>query len=182
MRHLLIDYENIQPDNIPENQFDVIWLFLGIHQQKHLPLSLTESLQPFGKNVHYVKNQTNSKNALDFLLIFYVGQICNQDAKAEITILSKDSDYDSTISYINHHNLSKIIKLDNNTWEETIKENDPALQNVARLFPIFHTNIVQYLSNTKSTPKTLTSLEKLLKKKFKKAFPECGKPVRKMVI
>ena len=58
MKHILIDYENIQPKSFDAIQADEchIWLFLGINQQKSLPLELVETLLGFdSKNVHIIK-------------------------------------------------------------------------------------------------------------------------------
>ena len=75
MKHILIDYENIQPksfDNVEVAQCHV-WLFLGVNQQKSLPLELVETLLRFdNKNVHIIKMQHAGKNALDFYLSFYL--------------------------------------------------------------------------------------------------------------
>ena len=75
MKHILIDYENIQPKNFEGIGTDAchVWLFLGINQQKNLPLELVETLLKFdNKNVHIIKMQHAGKNALDFYLSFYL--------------------------------------------------------------------------------------------------------------
>ena len=48
MKHLLIDFENVQPqnlDNLPTDGIH-IWLFIGV-QHKMLPVSLVKSLLRF---------------------------------------------------------------------------------------------------------------------------------------
>ena len=76
MKHLLIDFENVQPqnlDNLPTDGIH-IWLFLGaVH--KSLPVSLVKSLLRFGERTHLVQLQKTGKNALDFYLSYYLGQI-----------------------------------------------------------------------------------------------------------
>lgn len=73
MKHILIDYENVQPksfDNI-ETKDCHIWLFLGVNQQKSLPLELVETLLRFdNEKTHIIKMQHVGKNALDFYLSF----------------------------------------------------------------------------------------------------------------
>ena len=55
MKHLLIDFENVQPQNLDKlpTEGTHIWLFLGV-QQKVLP-SLVKSLLRFGERVHLVQ-------------------------------------------------------------------------------------------------------------------------------
>ncbi len=84
MKHLLIDFENVQPqnlDNLPTDGIH-IWLFLGaVH--KSLPVSLVKSLLRFGERTHLVQLQKTGKNALDFYLSYYLGQITATDPKPE---------------------------------------------------------------------------------------------------
>ena len=101
MKHLLIDYENIQPQNLDrlsENDAHV-WLFLGsVH--KNLPIELVQSLLRFGERTHFVRLNKTGKNALDFYLSYYLGQITTTDAHAEIAILSRDGGYDVLLEHI----------------------------------------------------------------------------------
>jgi len=104
MKHILIDYENIQPksfDNVEVAQCHV-WLFLGVNQQKSLPLELVETLLRFdNKNVHIIKMQHAGRNALDFYLSFYLGKISEIDSKADVCILARDSGYDILVEHLN---------------------------------------------------------------------------------
>ena len=104
MKHILIDYENIQPKNFEGIGTDAchVWLFLGINQQKNLPLELVETLLKFdNKNVHIIKMQHAGKNALDFYLSFYLGKIFERDPQANIYILARDSGYDVLVEHLN---------------------------------------------------------------------------------
>ena len=101
MKHLLIDFENVQPqnlDNLPTDGIH-IWLFLGaVH--KSLPVSLVKSLLRFGERTHLVQLQKTGKNALDFYLSYYLGQITATDPEAQIGILSRDGGYDVLVEHI----------------------------------------------------------------------------------
>lgn len=103
MKHILIDYENIQPNdfsNIDTNSYHV-WLFLGVHQQKSLPLPLVEFLLACKRSrVHIIKMQQAGKNALDFYLSFYLGRIVALEPNAIIEVLSRDSGYDVLVQHI----------------------------------------------------------------------------------
>lgn len=104
MKHILIDYENIQPKSFDAIQTDEchIWLFLGTNQQKSLPLELVETLLSFdSKNVHIIKMQYTGKNALDFYLSFYLGKISEIDSQADVCILARDSGYDVLVEHLN---------------------------------------------------------------------------------
>lgn len=104
MKHILIDYENIQPKSF--NEIDTnechVWLFLGVNQQKNLPLDLVETLLRFdNRNVHVIRMQHAGKNALDFYLSFYLGKISEIDPQASICIVARDSGYDVLVEHLN---------------------------------------------------------------------------------
>lgn len=104
MKHILIDYENIQPKSFNDIQTKEchIWLFLGVNQQKSLPLDLVETLLRFdNKNVHIIRMQHTGKNALDFYLSFYLGKISAIDDQADVCILARDSGYDVLVEHLN---------------------------------------------------------------------------------
>ena len=104
MKHILIDYENIQPKNFNDIEANEchIWLFLGVNQQKSLPLELVETLLKFdSKNVHIIRMQHTGKNALDFYLSFYLGKISEIDSQADVYILARDSGYDVLVEHLN---------------------------------------------------------------------------------
>lgn len=103
MNHLLIDYENIQPTDL--SWVDVssyhVWLFLGVYQQKHLPLHLIEFLLSLPREqVHLIKMQNTGKNSLDFCLSFHVGRIVEREPDAVIKVLSDDCDYDALLKHL----------------------------------------------------------------------------------
>ena len=104
MQHILIDFENIQPEAkqlaaLDENNCH-IWLFLGKLQQKTLSIDLCESLCRFGKNVHFVRIARTGKNALDFYLAYYLGKISEQDKDALICIFSRDTGFDVLVEHM----------------------------------------------------------------------------------
>lgn len=113
MKHLLIDFENIQPQNLdklPEKETH-IWLFLGA-TQKMLPIDLVESLLRFGDRAHLIRLQKTGKNALDFYLSYYLGQITATDPQATIGILSRDGGYDILVEHIlDNQHAQGIVRL-----------------------------------------------------------------------
>ena len=115
MKHLLIDFENVQPQNLDKlpTEGTHIWLFLGaVH--KSLPVSLVKSLLRFGERTHLVQLQKTGKNALDFYLSYYLGQITATDPEAQIGILSRDGGYDVLVEHILETRQAKgIVRLAN---------------------------------------------------------------------
>ena len=101
MKHLLIDFENLQPENF--DQIPVahthIWLFVGAIQ-KSITIELAQSLLRFGERAHIVRVKKTGKNALDFYLSYYLGKITATDPEATIVILSKDGGYDLLLEHI----------------------------------------------------------------------------------
>ena len=115
MKHLLIDFENIQPQNLDKlpTENTHIWLFLGT-QHKSLPISLVASLLPFGERVHLIHLQKSGKNALDFYLSYYLGKIIATDTDAQIGILSRDGGYDILVEHILEKQEAKgVVRLAN---------------------------------------------------------------------
>lgn len=115
MKHLLIDFENVQPQNLDKLPPDDthIWLFLGV-VHKMLPVSLVKSLLRFGERAHLVHLQKTGKNALDFYLSYYLGQITAADPNAQIGILSRDGGYDILVEHIlESQHAQSIVRLAN---------------------------------------------------------------------
>lgn len=113
MKHLLIDFENIQPQNLDKLPVDDthVWLFIGV-MHKMLPVSLVKSLLRFGERAHLVHLQKTGKNALDFYLSYYLGQITATDPSAQIGILSRDGGYDVLVEHIlENRQAENIIRL-----------------------------------------------------------------------
>ena len=113
MKHLLIDFENIQPQNLDKLPVDDthVWLFIGV-MHKMLPVSLVKSLLRFGERAHLVHLQKTGKNALDFYLSYYLGQITATDSDAQIGILSRDGGYDVLVEHILENQYAQnIIRL-----------------------------------------------------------------------
>lgn len=116
MKHILIDFENTQPDAAqlralnPDDSH--IWLFLGKNQQKTLPIELCEALCRFGRHVHFIRTAKTGKNALDFYLAYYLGQITTEDNDALICILSRDTGFDVLVEHLENEHLCRgIIRL-----------------------------------------------------------------------
>jgi hypothetical protein len=98
---VLIDFENVQPKNIEilaSHPFKVL-VFVGASQAK-IPFELATAMQQLGDNAQYVKIGGNGKNALDFHLAFYVGELVAKEPEAYFHIISKDTGFDPLIKHL----------------------------------------------------------------------------------
>lgn len=99
--YVLIDFENVQPKNLEvlsNHQFTVL-VFVGASQAK-IPFDLAAAMQRLGEKAQYIKIGGNGKNALDFHLAFYVGELATKDPDAFFYIISKDNGFDPLIKHL----------------------------------------------------------------------------------
>ncbi|MEX2381562.1 MAG: PIN domain-containing protein [Opitutales bacterium] len=104
--YVLIDYENVQPQNLAVligHEFKVI-VFVGANQTK-VPFELAAALQALGGNAEYVKIGGNGRNALDFHIAYYIGQLAEKDPKAYFHIISKDTGFDPLIKHLKERKI-----------------------------------------------------------------------------
>ena len=99
--YVLIDFENVQPKNLDilSNHPFKVFVFVGANQTK-IPYDLAVALQQLGENATYVKIGGNGKNALDFHLAFYVGELVTKDPEAYFHIISRDTGFDPLIRHL----------------------------------------------------------------------------------
>lgn len=171
MKHILIDYENIQPKSFDNVEVDEchVWLFLGVNQQKNLPLELVETLLRFdNRNVHIIKMQHSGKNALDFYLSFYLGKISEIDSKADICILARDSGYDILVEHLNSaYDGINIMRLENtNQLNVTCELNESTTSDIEEFSLIDEDNQDVILDNVgiENNQPPDQSLEKIIPK------------------
>ncbi len=156
INYILIDLENIQPKNLQILQGHPfkIFVFVGENQTK-VPFDLAETMQSFGDEAKYVKIQGNGKNALDFHITYYLGELKSNDPKGYFHVISKDTGYDPLIKYLRknkikayrHKDLAEIplLRISNEANpEEKIKEVIKNLKGRGQSRP----RKIQTLSNT----------------------------------
>ena len=104
---VLIDFENVQPENLSGLQQDhfKVLVFVGANQTK-IPFEVVQAIQAMGAKAEYIKIAGNGSNALDFHIAFYIGQLAAADPTAFFHIISKDTGFDPLIS---HLKLKKIF-------------------------------------------------------------------------
>lgn len=101
-RHfVLVDFENVQPKNLGSlSPADThVRVFAGAAQNK-VDLGLAQALQPFGTHAEYIQVVGNGKDALDFHIAFYIGELSAKHPSAHFTIVSKDTGFDPLIKHL----------------------------------------------------------------------------------
>jgi PIN domain len=99
--HILIDWENVQPDSLELlNRDDVrVYLFTGA-LQKSIPTSTAAALQPLGSRAQYIQMARSGRNALDFHIAFYIGRLSATEDNPYFHVIAKDKDLDVLIEHL----------------------------------------------------------------------------------
>jgi len=99
--YVLVDFENVQPSNLEvlkQHPFKVI-VFVGANQTK-IPFDLAAAMQALGDAGQYIKIAGTGKNALDFHIAYYVGELAAKDPNAYFHIISRNTGFDTLIKYL----------------------------------------------------------------------------------
>lgn len=99
--YVLIDFENTQPGNLEllkKHPFKVL-VFVGANQSK-LPFELVSAMQALGDSGQYVKIAGSGKNALDFHIAYYIGELAAGEPGAFFHIVSRDTGFDPLIQHL----------------------------------------------------------------------------------
>jgi len=100
-KYVLVDFENVQPKNLAllaKHPFRV-FVFVGAQQAK-VPFDLADAMQALGENASYVKITGTGKNALDFHIAYYLGELVAKTTKATIYVISKDKGFDPLVKHL----------------------------------------------------------------------------------
>jgi PIN domain len=89
-RILLVDYENIKAVDLAALPDDVKVGFVLGGKQGTLPTALAVKAQSMGSRFDYVRILGVERNACDFCIAFYLGELLHANPQAECVILSKD--------------------------------------------------------------------------------------------
>ena len=99
--YVLIDYENVQTielDKIHGLNLNV-WIFTGENQKK-IPTDLVQNLLKIDPKPTLLVIDGNGKNALDFHIAFYLGELATKDPNGFFHVISKDTGFDPLISHL----------------------------------------------------------------------------------
>lgn len=99
--YVLIDFENVVPDNLEllDQEWIKVLLFVGKNQTK-LPFALVKAVQKLGTRAQYIEMMGTGHNALDFHIAFYMGRISATDKDAYFHIVSNDQGFDPLIAHL----------------------------------------------------------------------------------
>lgn len=100
-KYALIDLENVQPASLNKLKSEGYHLkvFVGASQSK-ISVELAEKIQVFGPMAEYIRVQHSGKNALDFHIAFYMGQLASQEPNSQFLVISKDTGYDPLLKHM----------------------------------------------------------------------------------
>tara|TARA_R110002049_G_scaffold138614_2_gene298779 strand:+ start:4663 stop:5265 length:603 start_codon:yes stop_codon:yes gene_type:complete len=99
--YVLIDFENVQPSNLEvlkQHPFKV-FVFVGANQAR-IPLELAVAMQALGESGQYIEISGSGKNALDFHIACYIGELSAKDPTAYFHIISRDTGFDILIKHL----------------------------------------------------------------------------------
>ena len=100
-KYVLVDFENVQPRNLAllaKHPFRV-FVFVGAQQAK-VPFDLADAMHALGEAASYVKISGTGKNALDFHIACYLGELAAMSPQATIYVISKDKGFDPLMKHL----------------------------------------------------------------------------------
>lgn len=106
LHQVFVDYENVHSMDetllgLPMVKFT---LLLGPHQSK-LDVGLVEKMLAHAASVKLVRMTSSGKNALDFVLAYYVGRAVMMHPTGAIHIVSKDTGFDPLVAHLRSRNI-----------------------------------------------------------------------------
>ncbi len=104
---LFIDYENVTQVKLANIQRPnlKIFIFVGCAQVK-IPFDLVREAHLLGDAVEWIGVEGIGSNALDFHIVFYLGQISLQAPASNYVILSRDRGFDPLIQHLDKLGIS----------------------------------------------------------------------------
>ena len=119
-----------------------------------------------GTNAEYVKISGNGKNALDFHIAFYIGQLAAKDPTAYFHIISKDGGFDPLLQYLKS---KKIFSVRSPSIAEI-----PLLKSSNKKTPVERAQLfIEKLQQSKATkPRTVKTLSSAIGTFFQKQLTD----------
>jgi len=120
-RILLVDYENIQAVDLEALPDDVKVGFVLGGKQGTLPTALVVQAQSMGTRFDYVRILSVERNACDFCIAYYLGELLHANPLAECVILSKDKKgFDPLVKHLTVERRFKVRRV--SAQEDAFKE------------------------------------------------------------
>ena len=160
-RILLVDYENIREVDLAALPDDVKVGFVLGGKQGMLPTNLVVQAQSMGSRFDYVRILSVERNACDFCIAFYLGELLHANPQAECVILSKDKKgFDPLVKHLTVERGFKVRRV--SAQQEAFEE----LAGTTRKTPF--ERLIWLLKKEKVLPRKRNGLEG----KVKSWFPE----------
>ena len=100
-QYVLIDYENVQPKSLAvlaEHSFNVL-VFFGVNQTK-VSIEFMTSIQRLADSARVIQLSAGGKNALDFYIAYYLGDLATREPHAKYHVISKDTGFDPLLKHL----------------------------------------------------------------------------------
>lgn len=99
--YVLIDFENLQPEllealDLPHFR---VMVFIGANQTK-VTIEFASLLQRLGTRAQYLRITGTGRNALDFHIAFYLGELLAKDPTAVFHVIAVDGGYDPLLQHL----------------------------------------------------------------------------------
>jgi hypothetical protein len=104
--HILIDYENVQPEvaDVLAQPIFKVWIFVGAQQNK-VKFDLVDLLQRKGGDARVIKMTSSGRNALDFHMAFYLGELANKEPSGYFHVITGDGDLDRLLEHLRERGI-----------------------------------------------------------------------------
>ncbi len=106
INYVLVDFENVQPKNLEllaSHPFKV-FVFVGATQTK-VPIDLVTAMQMLGQDAQYIRISGSGRNALDFHITYYLGELVSKDPTAHFHVITRDRGFDPLIRHLNERKI-----------------------------------------------------------------------------
>ncbi len=105
--HIFVDVENVKTikTSLLEDKNLTFHLFLGPNH-KTLKIDVVEPLLQHADRVQLIRSPEVGNNALDFVLVYYLGQAVASEPKAHFHIVSRDKGFDSLVKLLKSKKVS----------------------------------------------------------------------------
>jgi len=163
---VLIDFENVKPKSLSSlkaKKFRV-YLFTGA-QQPVIDLELAKQMHEIGTNrSEYITLSETGKNALDFHITYYLGQLVAKNPNAHFHIITKDKGFDPLIRHLKKSSIKvdRYVSINAISTAEKIDNTDVKI--------MFKTVVKNLSGRGSSKPKTEQTLKNTIRSMFTDGF------------
>lgn len=115
-RYFFVDYENVNHEGLNGitklTDKDCVIIYYS-ENAKTMTFDLHRRINESKANFEYIKIDILIKNAIDCKILFDIKEISKSNKEAEFLIVSKDGDYDKTISHLvsQGYNVRRIVEV-----------------------------------------------------------------------